>query len=45
MELAFAGLHQLCVPMLDRLGKIPVPQHDALRAALGAAAGPPTRSG
>src|SRR5215475_7356264 len=22
MELAFAGVHQLCAPMLDRLGKI-----------------------
>src|SRR5262252_580058 len=41
MELAFAGVHQLCAPMLDRLGKIPVPQHDALRTAFGVAAGPP----
>jgi len=41
MELAFAGLHQLCGPMLDHLGKIPVPQHEALRTALGIAAGPP----
>ena len=31
MELAFAGLHQLCVPMLDRLGRLPAPQRDALR--------------
>ena len=41
MELAFAGLHQLCTPMLDRLGRIPAPQHDALRTAFGVAAGPP----
>ena len=41
MELAFAGLHQLCAPMLDYLDRIPVPQRDALRTALGLAAGPP----
>ena len=41
MELAFAGLHQLCAPMLDHVGRIPVPQHDALRTAFGLAAGPP----
>ena len=35
MELAFAGLHQLCAPMLDHLDRIPVPQRDALRTALG----------
>jgi len=39
MELAFAGLHQLCVPMLDYLARIPVPQRDALRTAFGVAAG------
>src|SRR5215470_5602807 len=41
LEFAFAGLHQLCAPMLDHLGRIPVPQHDALRTAFGVAAGPP----
>ena len=41
MELAFAGLHQLCAPMLGHLDGIPVPQHDALRIAFGLAAGPP----
>ena len=41
MELAFAGLHQLCAPMLDHLDRIPAPQRDALRTALGLAAGPP----
>jgi hypothetical protein len=35
MELAFAGLHQLCAPMLDRLERLPVPQRDALRTAFG----------
>src|SRR5215471_13426152 len=41
MELAFAGLHQLCVPMLEHAGSIPVPQQNALRTAFGVAAGPP----
>jgi DNA-binding CsgD family transcriptional regulator len=41
MELAFAGLHQLCAPMLSRAGHLPVPQRDALRTAFGQAAGPP----
>ena len=41
MELAFAGLHQLCAPMLDHLDRIPVPQREALSTALGLAAGPP----
>src|SRR6202034_4214 len=40
MELAFAGLHQLCAPMLDRLGRLPGPQRDALRVAFGLEAGP-----
>jgi hypothetical protein len=40
MELAFAGLHQLLAPMLDRLGQLPVPQRDALRTAFGFGAGP-----
>ncbi|PKW16949.1 helix-turn-helix transcriptional regulator [Saccharopolyspora spinosa] len=35
MELAFAGLHQLCAPMLDRLDRLPEPQRDALRVAFG----------
>ena len=30
MELAFAGLHQLCGPMLNRAGRLPEPQRDAL---------------
>jgi len=35
MELAFAGLHQLCAPMLDRLDRLPVPQREALQTAFG----------
>src|SRR5215470_10147447 len=41
MELAFAGLHQLCAPLLTRAARLPVPQRDALRTAFGLAAGPP----
>jgi hypothetical protein len=39
MELPFAGLHQLCAPMLDSLDRIPGPQREALRAAFGLSAG------
>ena len=39
MELAFSGVHQLCAPMLDHLDRLPVPQRDALRTALGISAG------
>src|SRR3984885_11630221 len=39
MELAFAALQQLCAPMLDRLGELPVPQRDALGVAFGLRAG------
>ena len=41
MELAFAGLHQLCAPMLSRAQSLPVPQREALRTAFGLAEGPP----
>src|SRR4029077_5013429 len=40
MELAFAGLHQLCAPLLDHADSLPGPQRDALRTALGLSAGP-----
>jgi DNA-binding CsgD family transcriptional regulator len=40
MELAFAGLHQLCAPLLDRLGVLPGPQQEALRTVFGMSAGP-----
>jgi DNA-binding CsgD family transcriptional regulator len=35
MELAFAGLHQLCRPLLGRLARIPERQRDALSTAFG----------
>ena len=41
MELAFAGLHQLCAPALDLLGQLPAPQCEALRTVFGISAGPP----
>ena len=34
-DLAYAGLHRLCAPMLDRLDQLPVPQRQALAAAFG----------
>jgi DNA-binding CsgD family transcriptional regulator len=40
MELAFAALHQLCAPLLDRLDAVPPPQRDALRVTFGMSAGP-----
>ena len=39
MELLFAGLHQLCAPMLDRLGALPEPQQHALRIAFSISSG------
>src|SRR4051812_10494672 len=41
MELPYAGLHQLCAPVLDRLDELPEPQRVALRVALGIAPGDP----
>jgi len=41
MELAFAALHQMCGPVLDRLGRLPGPQRAALGTAFGLQAGPP----
>ncbi len=35
LELAFASLHQLCAPLLDRLERLPAPQRDALGVAFG----------
>ena len=40
MELAFAALHQLCVPLLEGLTRLPAPQRDALRIAFGLGPGP-----
>jgi hypothetical protein len=39
MELPFAGLHQLCAPMLNRLDALPEPQRDALRVTFGLTSG------
>jgi len=39
MQLAFAGLHQLCAPMLNRVDHLPGPQRDALGVAFGVMAG------
>ncbi len=39
MELPFAALHQLCVPLLDRLDGLPGPQRDALATTFGLSAG------
>jgi hypothetical protein len=39
-ELAFAALHRLCAPLLDRLGRLPGPQRAALATTFGLSAGP-----
>src|SRR6266436_3012492 len=41
MELGFAGLHQVVVPFLTQLDRLPVPQRDALASAFGLLAGTP----
>jgi len=41
MELAFASLHQLCAPFLDRLESLPIPQREAIRVVFGLTSGPP----
>jgi hypothetical protein len=41
MELVFAGLHQLCAPLLSRLDRLPAPQRDALCTAFGLRSGDP----
>src|SRR5262249_5976204 len=41
MELAYAGLHQLCAPMLELREQLPDPQRDALETAFGLSAKPP----
>src|SRR3984885_6668126 len=40
MELAFAGMHQLTVPVLDRVERLPGPQRAALQTAFGLVSGP-----
>ena len=41
MELAFAALHQLLAPLLDRLSGIPAPQRRALETVFGLRVGDP----
>jgi hypothetical protein len=41
MELAYAGLHQLCTPILHLRERLPGPQRDALETAFGLSAKPP----
>ena len=41
MELAFAGVHQLCAPILSHLEHLPGPQRDALGTAFGLSTGAP----
>ncbi|KRD19669.1 LuxR family transcriptional regulator [Mycobacterium sp. Root265] len=40
MELAFAGLQQLCIPLMGHLDVLPQPQREALDVAFGYGAGP-----
>jgi DNA-binding CsgD family transcriptional regulator/tetratricopeptide (TPR) repeat protein len=40
MELAFAALHQLCAPLLDRVDALPAPQRQALAVTFGMSEGP-----
>ena len=40
VELGFAGLHQLCAPLLDRLPDLPDPQRRAVEIVFGLSAGP-----
>ncbi|ORV39786.1 LuxR family transcriptional regulator [Mycolicibacter engbaekii] len=39
MELAFAGLQQLCAPLIDQAGLLPEPQREALAIAFGTSSG------
>lgn len=41
MDLGFAGLHQLLMPFLDGLDRLPAPQRSALQSAFGLVAEPP----
>jgi DNA-binding CsgD family transcriptional regulator len=40
MELAYAGLQQLCAPLMDRVDELPDPQREALNVAFGRGVGP-----
>jgi DNA-binding CsgD family transcriptional regulator len=39
MELAYAGLHQLCGPLIDRVETLPAPQRQAMETVFGRRAG------
>ena len=39
-DVAYAGLHQLLTPLLDRVGELPAEHRSALEVALGLGAGP-----
>jgi len=39
MELAYASLHQLCGPLLDRLDRLPAPQRQAMEIVFGMSSG------
>ena len=39
MELAYASLHQLCAPLLDRLERLPAPQRQAVEVVFGLSSG------
>lgn len=41
MELAYAGVQQLCAPLMEYLDDLPTPQRDALNVAFGLGVGPP----
>src|SRR6478735_882863 len=41
MELAYASLHQLCIPLLDHLDRLPDPQRMALEIVFGLGSGDP----
>lgn len=41
MELTYAALHQLCLPLLDGLEPLPSPQREALGTAFGLSSGQP----
>ncbi len=40
MELAYAGLHQLCTPILERVERLPGPMREALEIVFGLSEGP-----
>ncbi|GAA0464050.1 helix-turn-helix transcriptional regulator [Paractinoplanes deccanensis] len=41
MELPYAALHQLCLPLLDRVDRLPEPQAEAVATTFGLRTGPP----